>query len=99
MGVAKGITRNTFYVLASQVLQKGTSWSGALPYLRLFLVLGLTLAAAYLLRAFVPWVVLAVVVAALYVCLLYAFKTIAQDEWRFLVGLMGRSLGLRRGAA
>ena len=77
----------------------GTSWSEALPYLRLFVVLGLTLGAAYLLRAYVPWVVLAAVVTALYAGLLYAFRTIAQDEWRFVVGLMGKKLGLGRGAA
>jgi O-antigen/teichoic acid export membrane protein len=77
----------------------GTRWSAALPYLRLFVILGVTLGAAYLLKPHVPWLLLAAVVAVLYVGLLFAFRTIEKEEWSFVAGLMGRRLGIRRGAA
>lgn len=77
----------------------GTRWSASLPYLKLFFVLGLTLGAAYLLRAHLHWALLAVLVFALYAGLLYVFRTVERDEWLWVSGLVGRKLGFRRGTA
>jgi len=70
----------------------GTRWSTVLPYLRLFLVLGLTLGAAYLAKPYLPWPVLGALVAILYVGLLYAFGTVDRDEWHFVTALLSRKL-------
>jgi O-antigen/teichoic acid export membrane protein len=67
--------------------------SAARPYARLFLILLLTLAMGYAVRAYLPWVVAAVVMALVYGALLYAFRAVEPEEWRFVVGLVGRKLG------
>jgi len=77
----------------------GTRWTEVFPYLRLFVVLGLTLGAAYLVKPHLPWFVLGLMVAGLYAGLLYAFKAVDPEEWRLATGLMGRRLGIRRGSA
>jgi O-antigen/teichoic acid export membrane protein len=64
--------------------------SSARPYIKLFLVLFLTLAAGFAVRPHLPWMVTAVVIALLYGGLLYALGAIAPEERRFVVGMLGR---------
>jgi len=72
-----------------------TKWSATWPYLRLFAVLGVTLGAAYLVRAYLHWALLAALVATMYALLLYASGAIARDEWLWASGLIARRFGLR----
>lgn len=69
------------------------------PYPKLFLVLLLTLGVAYGIRPFVPWAVLAVVIALVYGALLWAFRAVERDEWQLVAKLIGTKFGVQRGAA
>lgn len=69
--------------------------SAARPYVKLFLILFLTLVVGYVVRRHLPWVVAAVVIALVYGALLYAFRAVAPEEWRFVVGLVSTKLGNR----
>jgi O-antigen/teichoic acid export membrane protein len=76
--------------------------SAARPYLKLFLILLLTLAAGYAIRPRLPWPVAAVVVALVYGGLLRALRAVEPEEWRFFLGLLRRRVGNKasvRGAA
>ncbi len=67
--------------------------SAARPYLKLFLILLLTLAAGYAIRLQLPWMAVAVVIALVYGGLLYALRAVEPEEWSFFVGLLRRRLG------
>jgi hypothetical protein len=67
--------------------------SAARPYVKLFLILFLTLAVGFVVRRHLPWAVAAVVIALVYGALLYAFRAVAPEEWRFVVGLVSTRLG------
>jgi O-antigen/teichoic acid export membrane protein len=79
-----------FYFL-NRILDMRLSASRA--YVKLFLILFLTLAVGYVVRRHLPWVVAAVVIALVYGALLYAFRAVAPEEWRFVVGLVSTKLG------
>jgi len=66
--------------------------SAARPYVKLFLILLVTLAVGWAIRAHLPWMVVAVVIALVYTGLLYAFRAVEPEEWRFVVGLLGKRL-------
>lgn len=67
--------------------------SAARPYVKLFLILFLTLTVGYAVRRHLPWLVAAVVIALVYGALLYGFQAVEREEWRFMVDLIGRKLG------
>jgi O-antigen/teichoic acid export membrane protein len=73
--------------------------SSARPYAKLFLVLLLTLAAGFAVRPHLPWMLAAVVIALVYGVLLYAWGAVEPEEWRFVVGLLGRRAANERTAA
>jgi O-antigen/teichoic acid export membrane protein len=64
--------------------------SAARPYARLFLVLLATLAVGYVIRAHLPWVAAAALIALVYVGLLYALRAVEPGEWRFALSLLER---------
>jgi hypothetical protein len=64
--------------------------SSARPYLKLFLVLLLTLAVGLAVRPHLPWLAAAVVTAVAYGALLHASRAVEPEEWRFFAGLLGR---------
>jgi O-antigen/teichoic acid export membrane protein len=67
--------------------------SAVRPYVKLFLILFLTLAAGYALRGRLPWVVAAAAIALSYGAFLYAFRAVQPEEWGFMAGLIRRRLG------
>ena len=67
--------------------------SAARPYLKLFLILLLTLAAGYAIRPRLPWMLAAVVIALVYGGLLHALRAVEPEEWRFFLGLLRRRVG------
>jgi O-antigen/teichoic acid export membrane protein len=76
--------------------------SAARPYLKLFLILLLTLAAGYAIRPRLPWMLAAVAIALVYGGLLHALRAVEPEEWRFFLGLLRRRVGNEapgRGAA
>ena len=67
--------------------------SAARPYVRLFLVLVVALAVGHAVRPRLAWTIAALVIALVYVGLLYAFRAVEPEEWRFVVSVLGRKLG------
>jgi O-antigen/teichoic acid export membrane protein len=64
--------------------------SAARPYGKLFLVLLATLAVGYVVRAHLPWVAAAALIALVYVGLLHALGAVEPGEWRFAASLVER---------
>jgi O-antigen/teichoic acid export membrane protein len=71
--------------------------SSARAYVRPSLVLLITLAVGYGIRAHLPWPVVAVTIALVYGGLLHALRAVEPEEWEFVRGLLRRRLG--RGSA
>ncbi len=66
-----------FYFLR-KILEFKTS--EIMGYLRLFVVLGVTIGPAFLVQAYVPWYILAPLIVVLYIFALYIFKALQREE-------------------